>query len=932
MSALPLAFLSPWLLLGLAALPALYFLLKLVPPRPRSVDFPPLRLLMNIGSEESAARTPWWLVALRLGLASLIILALAVPILNPAPVATSGSGPLVLLVDDGWPAAHDWPARLAALESEIIAAESADRPVAVLAMSSAPEQVAVGTPAQARDIVRTLAPQPFMPPRAQHLEALRRLVADQPGADVSWFADGIEAGGARAFADALTALGNDSRVSIVTSPSGSRALAGADNRPDALQVRVLRPVATGTESGIVRAYDLRGRPLGDTGFGFAAGETETQARFNLPIELRNEIARLELAEGRSAGGVQLLDERWRRRSVGLVSGATADTAQPLLSPSYYVSRALEPFADIRPATGGSASEAVERFIADGLPVILLADVGTLTPGAHEALRDWVDKGGMLIRFAGSRLAAAEKDDLVPVRLRRGGRVLGGALAWSEPQALGAFPDNSPFAGLQVTEEIRVTRQVLAEPGPELADRTWAVLTDGTPLVTSRREGAGTLVLFHVTADTVWSNLPISGVFVDMLRRTIALSGDAAVGDGTESAATGVAAAAPATLPPTRTLDGFGTFRAPPSTARPVAADGSALADADHPPGIYGPPDGFVAVNALAPDAALRPLDLAGLDIATRSYAQTDPQPLAPWLLTAALIALLVDTLLVILFSGRLPGLRRRRQAAAAALLLALSLVGFEPGSARAQDAAADMEAALTTRLAYVVTGDSEIDRISRAGLEGLGYQLASRTAFEPGAPVGVDPARDEMAFYPLLYWPVSDTAQAPSPEALARIDAYMKQGGSILFDTRDAAFAQAGAVNPALRRILSGLDVPQLQQITAEHVLTKSFYLLPGFPGRFQNGQLWVEAQPTEEELESGAADIVSSGDGVSPILITSNDMAGAWAADSIGQPLLPTVPGDPRQREMAYRAGINIVMYALTGNYKADQVHLPALLERLGQ
>ena len=73
-------------------------------------------------------------------------------------------------------------------------------------------------------------------------------------------------------------------------------------------------------------------------------------------------------------------------------------------------------------------------------------------------------------------------------------------------------------------------------------------------------------------------------------------------------------------------------------------------------------------------------------------------------------------------------------------------------------------------------------------------------------------------------------------------------------------------------------------------------------------------------------------GDGVSPIIITSNDLAGAWAIRPDGQPMLPLTPGEPRQREFAFRAGVNIVMYTLTGNYKADQVHAPALIERLGQ
>jgi Domain of unknown function (DUF4159) len=116
-----------------------------------------------------------------------------------------------------------------------------------------------------------------------------------------------------------------------------------------------------------------------------------------------------------------------------------------------------------------------------------------------------------------------------------------------------------------------------------------------------------------------------------------------------------------------------------------------------------------------------------------------------------------------------------------------------------------------------------------------------------------------------------------------------------------------------------------------DHVLTKTFFLLQSFPGRFNSGQTWVEAIPAADEDE-GSNRPARAGDGVSSIIITSNDLAGAWAVRPDNQPMLPMIPGEPRQREFAYRAGVNIVMYTLTGNYKADQVHIPALLERLGQ
>jgi len=249
-----------------------------------------------------------------------------------------------------------------------------------------------------------------------------------------------------------------------------------------------------------------------------------------------------------------------------------------------------------------------------------------------------------------------------------------------------------------------------------------------------------------------------------------------------------------------------------------------------------------------------------------------------------------------------------------------------------------MRAVSQTRLAYVVTGNADVDSIVKSGLSGLTLFLAQRTALEAGDPVGIDPAHDELAFFPLIYWPIVPGAAKPPQDAINRIDAYMKQGGTVLFDTRDAVEAPPGdngeSQTPSmqtLREILASLDVPELEPVPREHVLTKTFYLLRDFPGRFTSGQTWVEALPREDDDEA-AARPAKGGDGVSPIIITSNDLAGAWAIRPDGQAMLPLTPGEPKQREYAFRAGVNIVMYTLTGNYKADQVHAPALIERLGQ
>ena len=184
-----------------------------------------------------------------------------------------------------------------------------------------------------------------------------------------------------------------------------------------------------------------------------------------------------------------------------------------------------------------------------------------------SLTQFVEDGGVLLRFAGTHLAGAS-DDLVPVRLRRGGRVLGGALSWETPKKLAPFDRQSPFFGLTVPDEVTISRQVLAEPDAGLSGQDLGAASDGTPLVTAEQRGKGMIVLFHVTADTTWSNLPLSGLFVDMLRKIVALSTETAKTTDKASrrpiAALQTAATTKPAVAPRRTLDGFGVLGAPPA--------------------------------------------------------------------------------------------------------------------------------------------------------------------------------------------------------------------------------------------------------------------------------------------------------------------------------------------------------------------------------
>lgn len=933
-----MSFAFPLVLAALIALPAIWLMLRVTPPQPRLIAFPPLRIIRDLLPErDTPARTPWWLLALRLLIAAFLILAAAGPILNPPPALEGDpDAPVLLVVDNGALAAGDWRRRAAVMleQGEALAREG--RSVGVVATAEETPAIPLLAPAEALERLRAIRPAPHLATRAGALPAIESFLAEHPDAQVVWLSDGVAGPGEEGFpADLAAVVGERPVVVFSETRAPARAIAGTENAAAGLSATIVRAEPNGRDAGVLRAVDLRGLPVGETPFAFEPGATETSARFDLPIELRNAIARVEISGEGSAAAVTLIDERSQRRRVGIVSGASLDQAQPLLAPTFYIERALSPYAEVREARG-SASEGVERMLDEQVSVLVLADVGSLEPEVAAQVEDFIAEGGLVLRFAGPRLSAGS-DDLVPVRLRRGGRTLGGALSWDTPRTLAPFTRESPFQGLAVPDDLGVRRQILAEPDATLPERTWASLEDGTPIVTAERRGDGLLVLFHVTADATWSNLPLTGLFVDMLRRTIAFASAPAAAQAEAEEAGGQPVA------PRQTLDGFGAFVSPPPTAMPVTRGFAGRAEAEHPPGFYGPVDASLAVNALAPGDRLAPLDLAPLEVRAAALEPAETVDLRAPLLTAALVLLMLDTLAALWLGGHLGRLfgRFRRAGATAAIALAALGIAGAPDVARAQGAGDDLpplsqeilEGAFETRLAYVITGDEAVDRVSRAGLEGLTRVLAARTALEPGDPVGVDLERDELAFFPLLYWPITPDRPLPSLEAIRALDAFMKNGGTVIFDTRDALTARAsGPPTPEtayLRRMLATLDIPPLEPLPADHVITKTFYILRELPGRYDRSDTWVEAMP--DPTPDGEIRPARSGDGVSPLIITGNDLAGAWAVGERGEALFPVTGTDPRQREMAYRAGVNIVMYTLTGNYKADQVHVPALLERLG-
>ena len=912
----PVGFATPALLLALMALPLLWWLLRAVPPAPVVRRFPGVALLIGLKDETSESdRTPWWLLLLRaLGIAALI-LAFAGPVLNPQP-ARDGTGPVLVLTDASWASARDWPQRQARMRDIVTEAGRAGRPVAVVALTDLPAGTLTFRAADHwLERLPALAPAPYV----ADAENLQAWLGAQPDMfDTYWLSDGLNHPYRPALLDALQGRGD---VTVFETSRPVLALSPPVLQDGVVQITAHRPAGLGGQDIqiIAAGRDPAGveRVLASGMTGFAEGATTARVDLTLQPELRNRISRFQIAGERSAGAVALTDDALQRRKVALLTGREGREGLDLLSPFLYLRQALGPVSEL------VESASVDDLLLTAPDALILVDIAQVSEVESAQILDFVNDGGLLLRFAGPRLAASDvarsdEDPLLPVRLRIGGRTVGGAMSWGEPRRLRDFAAESPFAGLAIPDDVTISAQVLAQPDPSLGERTIASLADGTPLVTRKFSGSGQVVLIHTTANADWSNLPLSGLFVDMLER-LALS--------TRPTAPSAQDLAGMDWQPQRALDGFGQVHD--ASTAPVVAGNALAARAfgpDLPPGVYSSAAGSFALNIGEQGMTLSTSTWpASVTLERDSVAQE--RDLKAWFLLLGIGVLWLDILAALWLSGRL----RRGSGATTALLAGVLLVLIAPHPASADDDRLALAATSDVVLAHVLTGDARIDTVAQAGLRGLGRVLFQRTSVEPASPIGVDLERDELTFFPFIYWPITEDTPIPSDAAYAKLNRYLRGGGMIMFDTRDAELAGLTRTTPEARRLQA--IAPPLEPVPEDHVLTRTFYLLQDFPGRHTGRDVWVEAAPPDAEQAEGMP-FRNLNDGVTPVIIGGHDWASAWAVDEAGQPMFRIGMGvsGERQREIAYRFGVNLITHVLTGNYKSDQVHVPALLERLGQ
>lgn len=926
-----LYFIAPIALSGFLLLPIVYYLLKILPPKPKRILFPPVNLMQSINAvEPKPFKSPWWVLLLRMLIAALIVIAMAGPKWRSIDASFDNKNTTLIIFDDGWAAANDWDVRIKKVESLIHELRNNNTPVALL-ISNEPKNISLIEHNNALEIIRSLRPKSYIPNYNELIKPINKFVQENSNANIIWVSEKYGHGDIADFMAFISNLKEKLHdISIFINNSPIITMSNPISAQKSISFK-LRAYGLNNSLYSLIADDQSGQTIYKKDIIISSGAAES-IDIDLPLELRNKISVIKLANHHSASSVILLDDHAHLKRIALYGSMKDEQSQPLLSSLYYLDKALAKNTSISHVRPGD-NDPIKTLLDEKPSILILSDIIISSEEDKKNIEAFVENGGVLLRFAGPH-TAKNIDDIIPVRLRHNGRVLGGALSWQTPKTIKDFDRISPFFQLPIPHDVTINKQILAEPDVGLNFKTWASLDDGTPLITANKFGRGLIILFHVTADNSWSNLPISGLFVSMMERIIALSPEKF--SVKEDETTLQNSSQKFSLKPIKILDGFGRFMDEiPDTVS--ATDRLAQSSTrTNPAGFYGDNFFMRAIQPVGLNEQVEEISLLSKNIPIYTLNSAVEIDLRSYLLIIILILFLIDGVVM-------QGIKQhsfKKIITSSLIIFAVFHMFIIHSDANATEnrdlfTSKEIQSALKSRLAFVITGNAKIDQTSQLGLSSLSRALRQRTSYAPADPVGVVLGQDELSFYPIIYWPIDPAATQPSAGTIKALSNYLEYGGTIIFDTHDANnhLQENGqsAEKIWLHNLSEKLPIPELEPVPRDHVITKTFYLLSNFIGRYNNGQTWVETQAYPEGSNQEERPIRPS-DSVSSIIITSNDLASGWAEDDLGQPIYSLSSTVKNQHEMALRGGINLVMYTLTGNYKSDQVHVRDLLERLAR
>lgn len=888
-----LSFLSPFVLSGLFTLPVIWWLLRVTPPPHRTQHLPTMAFLHNLPrTVTTAIQTPWWILLIRLLALGFLMIGIAGPVVKHNAVPSNTPKNYIFVFENGWSAAHTWFNQKADAEKLLRSMANDNTQIHILTTAPEPGQdvpLSQGpyTPVQAIGLLPTINLHPWE-------ETLPRIKLPEGPAQTFWFGDGFDHDGQNKMMRESLKKGHVTYFAPDRLTGPLRLQRETETAPEKMVVQLDVPEPFEHDRSFqLETRNQKGAILSAEALTLPAGTKTLRHHLNRDLWGPNEPASFSIVGANSASAVVFLDGLIQIHTAAIIGTLLTDESPPLLRPEYYLTRAIEPYArfNITP---------FDRALKDRPDIIFAPDFSDPDPSVRDALVTYIQQGGILVRFAGPKTADRAHPALLPVPIYQGSHATAGLSSWTKPPQIKAFSATSPLAGLSPPDQINLRQQLLAEPLPGNDPAIWASVTDGTPLITGRKMGRGLIVLVHTSADPSWSDLPLTGFFAAFLKRLLQFADDRFE----NGPMTLTAQAEPIVL-----LDGFGQTQPPPATAQPIdlTIQAGSLPDSRHPPGLYQSGTQGQAINLSEHTSLPRPGASIPDSVERRIYSTTPRSfyDLRPYVLGAALFLILIDGMILLALQGL------RFTPVISVLVLICALAG---NTAQAADLS---DLTTQTHLAYIVTPDAAQNRISMKGLSTLTETLRARTAIRMGDPKGLDLPRDDISLYPWIYWPVFQDTAMPDTKTLEKINDYLQRGGLIVFDTQDGSATIQPVLSQSwlrLQVILRALGTDDIRPVDERAVLLRSFYLLDRYIPGPDFGTLWIQSN-TE-----------NNNDSVSSIIVSSGDWARNWSQGTG----FGWENGRPDRSEIATRIGINITLYALTGNYKADQVHIQYIIDRM--
>lgn len=903
-------------LLALGLIPLIWWVSRIIPPKPKTIIFPAKRFLSGLKSEkQEAKKAPVWLKIVRAIGLSALILAIANPILSFEKSSQEVLPKnIILVIEDSYSSAPDYENRQTELKTLMhnLRAKTAPDTQYFLIKTSEQFNGALGSLIEPMDLssiemrAAGIKPSPLF---FDHWDVAKILEKIPNKAKIYYFSDGLEHMGSQ----------NLRRI-MENKAVGKIEIYSPKSNKNAGLIEVTR-TNTGFEYQYNSVDNTRAVRVDFYSANHVKIASGSGVRGRGSLQIDNSTARkaayAKISDVNSAAAVLLFDSFDKRQIIGLEKSAEAD--QPILSDNHYIKAAGKQFADLY-------LDDIENLVKAQVNAIVLGDRAGFSTKEAQELEKYVKQGGMLVRYIGPQAISA-KDDLLPAKFKSEARNIKDALG-VKPLTIAQFARESPFYGLELPSGANPSI-ISTFDDTEQTPLIWARLTDGTPFISATKLGEGEIVAIHTSAAPYWSDIAFSGLQVGLLKRIISRSQSPILPQSIR----------PTDLPlnPNMLIDGFGNIVEAPNNANPIQIETQKQIrpNANQLPGIYENFETRLIIQAYNGETSFEPVKTLSPNFTSLSDQANNNFRLQPLFLLLALGVFLFDGLFSIgtiksirgLFSSLFSKFKKPVLKVFACLLIG-GLLNFQTTNfASAQTINAGQGIGKSSeikhgiQLAFISANNTASDEIVFNGLNELKAALNNRTSVRASKivkinPLEIDPFANELALYPIIYWRLADNPTPLGINSQRALNQYMRNGGLLFVDTRGAGLSPAAA-RANTQIALRGLIVPPLEQVGQSHVLAKSFYLLAGFPGRYGGARLWAQSMASLN---------VSANDGVSPIIIGDGDYAYAWA----NKPANTVISNEAIARNAAINTGINIYFYALTGQYKADQVHVPAILERL--